>query len=150
MMNAGLKRASISATLVFADLRRITNGIVEARRYSILADDVRLDRCFLLSSYESTSLARPIVRSTLRTLTWKSTDRRPRTSVARSLRPLASWRCSRRRSPSFHFSTLATRRNISATVAGFSSALPRTTATNDPPKTPRKNTERLLAASHGV
>jgi len=60
MMNAGQKRASISATLVFADLRQVTNEIEEAHQYSILADDVQQDRCFLLTSYESTSLAHPM------------------------------------------------------------------------------------------
>src|ERR1700686_4484202 len=124
MMNAGLKRASISATLVFADLPQVTNGIAEAHQYSILADDVQQDRCFLLSSYESTSLAHPNARSTLRTLTWKSTGKQPRTSVARSPGPLASRRCSFRRSPIFPYSTLATRGGLSATVAGCSSALP--------------------------
>jgi hypothetical protein len=37
MMNADPKRASFSATLVFADLRQVTNEIEEARQYSILA-----------------------------------------------------------------------------------------------------------------
>jgi hypothetical protein len=32
MMNAGQKRASISATLVFAGLRQVTNGTAEARQ----------------------------------------------------------------------------------------------------------------------
>jgi hypothetical protein len=150
MTNAGLKRASISATLVFADLRQVTNGIAEAHQCSILADDVQQDRCFLLSSYESTSLAHPIARSTLRTLTWKNTGRQPRRSVARSPGPLASRRCSFRRSPIFPSSTLATRGGLSATVAGCSSALAWTTTTNDAPKTSCKNSERLLAASHGV
>jgi hypothetical protein len=53
MMNAGQKRASISATLVFADLRQVTNEIEEAHQYSILADGIQQDRCFLLSSHES-------------------------------------------------------------------------------------------------
>ena len=150
MMNAGLKRASISATLVFADLRHVTNAVAKARQYSILADDVQQDRRFLLSPHESTSLARPIARSTLRTLTWKSLGRQPQTRVVRAPWPLASRRCSLRRRPSHPFSALATRGNISATVAGFSSALPRTTTTNDPPKTSCKNSERLLAASHGM
>ena len=56
-MNAGQKRASISATLIFADLRQVTNGIEEAHQYSILADDIQQDRCFLLPPYESISLA---------------------------------------------------------------------------------------------
>ena len=60
MMNAGLKRASISATLIFADLRQVTNEIEEAHQYSIHADAIQQDRCFLLSSYGSTSLANPI------------------------------------------------------------------------------------------
>jgi hypothetical protein len=150
MMNPCPKRASISATLVFADLRQITNGIAEARQYSIQADDVQLDRCFLLSWYESTSLARPIARSTLRTLTWKSTARQPRTSAPRAPWSLASRLCSLRPSPGFTSSTVATRGNISAMVADFSSALPRTSTTNDAPETSRKNSKRLLAASHGV
>ena len=40
MMNAGLKCASISATIVFADLRQATNEIAKARQYSILAEGV--------------------------------------------------------------------------------------------------------------
>lgn len=147
MINADPKRASLSATLVFADLRQVTNGIAKARRYSILKDDVQLDRCFLLSSYESTSLGRPMARSTLRTLTWKSTARQPRTIVARALGP-SSRRCTFRRSPIFPSSTLATRGGLSAKVAGCSSALPWTTTTNDASKTSRKNSKRLLAASN--
>ena len=46
MMNAGQKRASISATLIFADLRQVTNEIDEAHQYSILADDIQQDRLF--------------------------------------------------------------------------------------------------------
>jgi hypothetical protein len=60
MMNANQKRASISATLVFAELRQVTNGIEEARQYSILADDIQQDRCFLLPPHESISLAHRI------------------------------------------------------------------------------------------
>jgi hypothetical protein len=75
MMNAGPKRASISAILTFADLRQVPNTIAEAHQYSILADDVQPDRRFLLSSHESTSYGRPIARSTLRALTWKKPRR---------------------------------------------------------------------------
>src|SRR5580704_13508579 len=57
-MTAGQQRASISTTLVFADLRRDTNELVEAHQYSILADDIQQDCSVLLSSYESTFLAR--------------------------------------------------------------------------------------------
>ena len=53
------KRASFSATPVFAELRQITNELEEARQSSILADGIQQDRCFLLSSYESVLLARP-------------------------------------------------------------------------------------------
>ncbi|MGA7073539.1 hypothetical protein [Bradyrhizobium sp.] len=53
----GQKRTSISATLVFADLRQVTNEIEEAHLCSILADGIEQDRRFLLSLYESTSLA---------------------------------------------------------------------------------------------
>ena len=60
MMNAGQKRASLSATLIFADLRQATDEIEEARQYSILANRVQQDRCFLLSSCESVLLAHPI------------------------------------------------------------------------------------------
>ena len=77
MMNAGRKRARISAALVLADLRQVTNEIEEAHQYSILADAIQRDRCFLLSSYESVSLAYTMARSTLRVLTWKSTGRQP-------------------------------------------------------------------------
>jgi len=49
MMNADQKRASYSATRVFAELRQVTNELEEARQYSILADGNQ-DRCFLLSS----------------------------------------------------------------------------------------------------
>ena len=59
MMNADQKRASFSATLIFAELRQLTNEIEEARQYSILADDIQQDRCFLLLSYESVLLAHP-------------------------------------------------------------------------------------------
>ena len=60
MMNADQKRASFSATPVFAELRQLTNEIEEARQYSILADDIQQDRCFLLLSYESVLLAHRI------------------------------------------------------------------------------------------
>jgi hypothetical protein len=60
MMNAGQKRANISATLVFADQRQVTNEIEEAHQYSILTDYIQQDRSVLLPSYESTSLAHPI------------------------------------------------------------------------------------------
>jgi hypothetical protein len=83
-MTAGQKRASISTTLVFADLRQDTNELVEAHQYSILADDIQQDCSVLLSSYESTFLARTMARSMLRKLTWKSTGRQTRTGVARS------------------------------------------------------------------
>jgi hypothetical protein len=73
----GQKRASISATLVFAGLRQVTNGIEEPHQYSILADDIQRDRSVLLPSYKSTSLAHTMARSTLRMPTWKSTGRQP-------------------------------------------------------------------------
>jgi hypothetical protein len=57
MMNADQKRASFSATPIFADLRQVTNELEEARQYSILADGIQQDRSFLLSSYESVLLA---------------------------------------------------------------------------------------------
>jgi hypothetical protein len=60
MMNADQKRASFSATPVFAGLRQVTNEIEEARQYPILADRIQQDRCFLLSSYESVLVAHPI------------------------------------------------------------------------------------------
>lgn len=60
MMNADQKRASFSATPIFADLRQVTNELEEARQYSILADGIQQDRCFLLSSYESVLLAHRI------------------------------------------------------------------------------------------
>ena len=60
MMNADQKRASFSATPVFAELRQVTNELEEAHQYSILADGIQQDRCFLLSSYESVLLAHPI------------------------------------------------------------------------------------------
>ena len=60
MMKAGRKRASNSATLIFADLRQATNELEEARQYSILADGIQQDRCFLLLSYESVLLAHRI------------------------------------------------------------------------------------------
>ena len=69
--------ARISAALVFADLRQVTNEIEEAHQYSNLADAIQRDRCLLLSSYESVSLAYTMARSTLRVLTWKSTGRQP-------------------------------------------------------------------------
>lgn len=109
MMNAGQKRVSISATLVFADLRQVTNELEEAHQYSIFADEIQQDRSVLLPSYASPSLAHPTARSTLGTLTWKSTGGQPRTGVARAPGPLASRRCSFRRSPIFPSSTLATR-----------------------------------------
>jgi hypothetical protein len=108
VMNAGQKRASISTTLVFANLRQVTNELVEAHPYSILADDIQQDRSVLLPSYESTSLAHPMEHSMLRKLTWKSTGRQPRTRVAGARWLLASRRCSFRRSPIFPSSTLAT------------------------------------------
>jgi hypothetical protein len=37
-----------------------TNELEKARQYSILADGIQQDRCFLLSSYESVLLAHPI------------------------------------------------------------------------------------------
>jgi hypothetical protein len=96
MMNAGPKRASISAILIFADLRQVTNRIAEAHHHSILADDVQLDRRFLLSSHESTSRVRPIERSALRARTCKGPARRQqRSSVACS----ASGRPERRADP---------------------------------------------------
>ena len=60
MMNADQKRASLSATPGFAELRQATNELEEARHYSILADGIQQDRCFPLSSYESVLLAHPI------------------------------------------------------------------------------------------
>jgi hypothetical protein len=60
MMNAGQKRASFFATPVFAEIRQATNELEEARHYSILADGIQQDRCFLLLSYESVFLAHPI------------------------------------------------------------------------------------------
>jgi hypothetical protein len=60
MMNADQKRASFSATLVFAELRQLTNEIEEARQYSIITNGIQQDRCFLLSSYESVLLAHRI------------------------------------------------------------------------------------------
>jgi len=63
MMNADQKRASISATLVFADLRQVTNEPDEARQYSIFADDIQQDRCFLLPSYESVFACAPYSRA---------------------------------------------------------------------------------------
>jgi hypothetical protein len=59
-MNPAQKRASFSATPVFAELRQVTNEIEEARQYSILANGIQQDRCFLLLSYESVLLAHPI------------------------------------------------------------------------------------------
>jgi hypothetical protein len=59
-MNADQKRASFSATPVFAELRQVTNELEEARQYSIFADGIQQDRCFLLSSYESVLLAHRI------------------------------------------------------------------------------------------
>jgi hypothetical protein len=146
MMNAGPKRASIFATLIFADLRQVTNRTAEARHHSILADDVQPDRRFLLSSHESTSHVRPIVRSALRALTWKSPGgRQQRTSVACS----ASRRCSFRRNPISHSSTLSARGSVSAAVIRYASARPGTTNTNDETKTSCKDSKRLLAPSHG-
>jgi hypothetical protein len=60
MMNVGQKRASFSATPIFAEFRQVTNELEEARQYSILADSIQQDRCFLLSSYESVLLAHRI------------------------------------------------------------------------------------------
>jgi hypothetical protein len=77
MMNEDQKRASFSATPVFAELRQLTNEIEEARQYLILAGGNQQNRCFLLSSYESVLLARTKARLVLRTLTWKRTGRRP-------------------------------------------------------------------------
>lgn len=147
MMNAGPKRASISAILIYADLRQAANRIAETRHHSILADDVQPDRRFLLSSHESTSRVRPIARSALRALTWKSPGAQQRTSLARSPRPLASRHCSFRRSPTSHSSCLSARGSVSA--AGARSAWPGTTNRNDATKTSCKDSERLLAASHG-
>jgi len=59
MINAEQKCASISATLVFAKLRQLTNELEEAHEPSMLAVGIQQDRCFLLSSYESVLLARP-------------------------------------------------------------------------------------------
>jgi hypothetical protein len=146
MMNAGPKRASISAILTFADLPQVPNTIAEAHQYSILADDVQPDRRFLLLSHESTSHVRPIARSALRALTCKGPGRRQqRTSVACS----ASERCSFRRSPISYSSTLSARGSVSAAVFRCSSARPGTTNTNDATKTSCKDSERLLALSHG-
>jgi hypothetical protein len=148
MMNAGPKSVSISAMLIFAELRHVTNGIAKAHHRSIFADDVQQDPRFLLSSYGSTSLAHPIARSTLRTMTWKSPGGQ-RTSVARSPRSFASRRCSPRRSPISHSSTLPARGSVLALVARRSSARPGTTNTNDATKAPREDSKWLLAASHG-
>jgi hypothetical protein len=146
MMNAGPKRASISAILIFADLRQVTNRIAEAHHHSILADDVQLDRHFLWSSHESTSRVRPIARSALRARTCKGPARRQqRSSVACSARG----RCSFRRSPISHSSTLSARGSVSAAVIRYSSARPGTTNTNDETKTSCKDSKRLLAPSHG-
>ena len=146
MMNAGPKRASTSAILIFADLRQVTNRIAEAHHHSILADDVQPDRRFLLSSRESTSHVRPIARSALRALTCKGPGRRQkRTSVACS----ASGRCSFRRSSISHSSTLCARGSVSAAIIRWSSARQGTTNTNDATKTSCKDSERLLAPPHG-
>jgi hypothetical protein len=146
MMNAGPKRASIAAILIFANLRQVTNRIAEAHHHSILAADVQPDRRFLLSSHQSTSHVRLIARSALRALRCKSPGRRQqRTSVACS----ASRRCSFLRSPISHPSTLSARGSVSAAVTRCSSARPGTTNTNDPTKTSCKDSKRLLAASHG-
>jgi hypothetical protein len=72
-INADQKRASFSATPVFAELRQVTTEIEEARQHPILADRIRQDRCFLLSSYASILLAHPMARLMMRTLTWKRT-----------------------------------------------------------------------------
>ncbi len=146
MMNAGPKCASLSAILIFADLRQVTNRIAEAHQHSILAVDVKPDRRFLLSSHQSTSHVRPIARSALRALTCKSPGRQQqRTNVACS----ASGRCSFRRNPISHSSTLSARGSVSAAVIRYSSARPGTTNTNDATKTSCKDSERLLAPSHG-
>jgi hypothetical protein len=145
-MNAGPKRASIFAILIFADLRQLTNRIAEARHHSILADDVQLDRRFLLSSHESTSRVRPIARSALRARTCKGPARRQqRSSVACSARG----RCSFRRSLISHSSTWSARGSVSAAVIRYSSVRPGTTNTNDEKKTSCKDSKRLLAPSHG-
>jgi hypothetical protein len=60
MTNADQKRASFSATPVFAEIRQVTNELERARQYSILAHVIQQDRCFLLSSHESVLLARRI------------------------------------------------------------------------------------------
>jgi len=96
MMDAGQKRASISATLVFADLRQVTNEFEEAHQYSILADDIQQDRSVLLSWYESTSLAHNGAIDVEEADVEKY--RQTRTSVARAPWLLASRRCSFRRS----------------------------------------------------
>jgi hypothetical protein len=146
MMNAGPKRASISAILIFANLRQVTNRIAETHHHSILADGVQPDRHFLLSSHQSTSHVRPIARSALKALRCKSPGRRQqRTNVARS----ASGRCSFRRNPISHASTLSARGGVSAAVIRYSSARPGTTNTNDATKTSCKDSRWLLAASHG-
>jgi hypothetical protein len=44
----------------YACLRQATNGIEEARQYSIFADGILQDRCFVLSSYETVLLAHRI------------------------------------------------------------------------------------------
>jgi hypothetical protein len=148
MIKAGPKSASISAMLIFADLRHVTNGIAKAHHRSILANDVEQVPRFLLSSHESTSHARPIVRSALRALTWKSLEGQ-RISVACSPKSLASRRCSFRRSPISHSSTLPARGSVFALVARRSSARPGPTNTNDATKAPRKDSKWLLAAPHG-
>ena len=80
MTNADQKRASFSATPVFVELRQATNELEEARQYSILADGIQQDRCFLLSSYESVLLARRI-----RALDVKDADvEKNRKTIARS------------------------------------------------------------------
>ena len=142
-MNANAK--GIFATLIFADLRQITNRTAVARHHSILADDVQPDRRFLLSSHESTSHVRPVARSALRALTWKSSGgRRKRTGVVCS----ASRRCLLRRNPISHSSTLSARGSVSAAGIRYSSARPGTTNTNDGTKASRKDSKRLLAPSH--
>jgi hypothetical protein len=147
MMKAGPKSASISAMLIFANLRQVTIAIAEAHYHSILADNVQQDPRFLLSLHESTSHVRPIVRSALRALTWKSPGGQ-RTSFACSPRSLASRRCSFRRSPISH-SSLSARGSVSAAGARRSSARPGTTNTNDTTKTSCKDSKWFLAASHG-
>jgi hypothetical protein len=148
-MNAGQKRASLSAILIFADLRQVANGSAEALHNSILVDDVQQGRRFLLSSHESTSDARPIARSALRALTWNGLGGQEGKSAACSPRLLASRRRSFGRSPISHPSFLCARRSASAGVSRCALARPGTIDANDAAKTSCKDSNRLLAASHG-